>query len=51
MPSDQRANARVKEVLSTWYPECIEPRTDTAIRDRFPIRLPRAATQSGNDRW
>ena len=41
----------VKEILSTHYPEHIEPAVDAKIRERFPIRLDRADMRPGNGRW
>lgn len=46
-----RANQRVKEVLSNHYPACIDPQTDTSIRNRFPIKLAPADMRPGNTRW
>ena len=37
----QRAQERVREVLATHYPNHIDPKLDAAIRDKFPIVLPR----------
>lgn len=47
----RRAAGRVRAILSTHYPEYIDPEIDRKIRDRFPIRLPRAAMTAGNSRW
>jgi trimethylamine--corrinoid protein Co-methyltransferase len=47
----ERAHAKAVEVLSTHYPSHIDPETDAAIRDRFPIRLSRDAMQAANGRW
>lgn len=46
-----RAAERVREILSTHYPQYIEPDVDRKIRERFPIHLDRAHMQPGNDRW
>ena len=35
----QRASERARELLEQHYPEYIDPPTDAAIRQRFPIRL------------
>ncbi len=35
-----RAAARAEEILSTHYPEYIDPDMDRRIRERFPIQLP-----------
>ncbi len=37
-----RAEAKVKEILSTHYPRTISESLDKELRDRFPIRLDRA---------
>lgn len=46
-----RARARVREILSQHYPDYIDPATDAAIRERFPIRLPREAMRADSRRW
>lgn len=38
-----RAAITAKEILSTHYPNHISDEIDAAIREKFPIRLPRAA--------
>jgi trimethylamine---corrinoid protein Co-methyltransferase len=45
------AKAKVREIMSSHYPRCIEPARDAAIREAFPIRLPAEAMGRGNDRW
>ncbi len=47
----ERARARTQEILSTHYPVYIEPEIDDAIRERFPILLPRSAMQPDCGRW
>jgi trimethylamine--corrinoid protein Co-methyltransferase len=47
----QRAGERVREILSTHYPEYIDPAIDRRIREVFPIRLPLELMRSGNARW
>jgi trimethylamine---corrinoid protein Co-methyltransferase len=47
----QRAAKRVKSILSTHYPEYIDPVIDRKIRERFNITLPREAMFPGNGRW
>jgi len=47
----QRARKRVKEILSTHYPEHIPAGIDKEIRDRFDIKLTEAAMKPGNPRW
>ncbi|RLA40590.1 MAG: hypothetical protein DRR06_17250 [Gammaproteobacteria bacterium] len=45
------ARERVREILSAHYPNYINARADSRIRDRFPIHIPAAAMQPGNGRW
>ncbi len=45
------AHRKVKQVLSSHYPEYIDPAADTRIRDKFPIRLSIKDMQPGNGRW
>jgi trimethylamine---corrinoid protein Co-methyltransferase len=45
------AHQKVKQILSTHYPEYIEPDADRRIRDRFPIRLAHEDMRPGNGRW
>jgi trimethylamine--corrinoid protein Co-methyltransferase len=45
------AHARVQQILSSHYPELIEPAADARIRERFPIHLDRADMRPGNGRW
>jgi len=45
------AHAKVRQVLSSHYPEYIDPDVDRKIRERFPIRLGREDMQAGNGRW
>ena len=47
----QRAAERVKSILSSHYPEYIDPAIDKKIRERFQIMLPREAMFPGNGRW
>jgi trimethylamine--corrinoid protein Co-methyltransferase len=47
----QRAAERVKTILSTHYPEYIDPVADARIREKFPIRLAREDMRPGNGRW
>jgi trimethylamine--corrinoid protein Co-methyltransferase len=46
-----RARTRVRELLSTHYPEYIDAKTDAAIRERYPIRLERDAMRPDCGRW
>jgi trimethylamine--corrinoid protein Co-methyltransferase len=45
------AHHRVVELLSSHYPEYIEPRADAAIREKFPIELRPEDMKPGNGRW
>lgn len=45
-----RARDRVREILSQPYPDDMDAKTDAAIRERFPIRLPRAAMRADGRR-
>jgi trimethylamine--corrinoid protein Co-methyltransferase len=47
----KRAHERVHELLGSHYPSYIERQVDEAIRERFPIRLPRKAMQPDCGRW
>ena len=47
----ERAAERVKSILSTHYPEYIDPAVDAKIRDRFPILLPKEAMTPASGRW
>jgi trimethylamine--corrinoid protein Co-methyltransferase len=45
------AHDRVEQILSSHYPEYIEPGADAAIREAFPIQLAPADMHPGNGRW
>ena len=45
------ARARVREILSTHYPDHIDAATDRKVRERFDILLPEAAMHPGSGRW
>ena len=47
----QLAGKRVKSILSSHYPEYIDPHTDAKIRDMFPIRLAPENMRAGSGRW
>jgi trimethylamine--corrinoid protein Co-methyltransferase len=47
----ERAAERVRAILSTHYPEYIDPAVDAKIRDIFPILLPREAMTPASGRW
>jgi trimethylamine--corrinoid protein Co-methyltransferase len=46
-----KARKEAKRLLSTHYPQSIDPAADEAIRARFPIRLAQADMRPGNGRW
>ena len=45
------ARRRVREIMSTHYPDIIDPGIDAALRARYDIRLPRELMRAGNARW
>jgi trimethylamine--corrinoid protein Co-methyltransferase len=45
------AHEKVVEILSSHYPEYIDPKVDAAIRERFPIQLAHEDMKPGNGRW
>jgi trimethylamine--corrinoid protein Co-methyltransferase len=45
------AHTRVKKMLSTHYPEYINPEAEEKIRANFPIKLAPADMKPGNGRW
>jgi trimethylamine---corrinoid protein Co-methyltransferase len=47
----QRAAARKREILSTYYPEYISREHDEMIRAKHDIKLPRSVMQPGDPRW
>lgn len=47
----ERAHARVRDILSTHYPEHIEMTADDIVRAKFPIRLNRDFMSSSSKRW
>ena len=42
---------KVKRILSSYYPEYIDPAADRRIRERFPIVLAPEDMRAGNGRW
>jgi trimethylamine--corrinoid protein Co-methyltransferase len=46
-----QAAMRVREILSTHYPEYIDPTVDAKVRETFNIEIPREYMQAGNERW
>jgi trimethylamine--corrinoid protein Co-methyltransferase len=47
----QQAGERVRQILSTHYPEYIDPAVDRRIRDAFPILLPAEFMNASSSRW
>jgi len=47
----EQAAERVRAILSTHYPEYIDPATDAKIRERYPILLPREQMCATSGRW
>ena len=47
----KRAGERVKSILSSHYPEYIDPAVDAKIRDMVPILLPKEAMTPASGRW
>ena len=47
----EQAGERVRQILSTHYPEYIDPAVDRRIRDAFPILLPAEHMKAGSPRW
>jgi trimethylamine--corrinoid protein Co-methyltransferase len=45
------AHDKVKELLSGYYPNYIDPKADAKIRENFPIKLDPKDMQAGNGRW
>jgi trimethylamine--corrinoid protein Co-methyltransferase len=46
-----QAGGRVKQILSTHYPDYISPGIDAKIRERFAIELDQSVMRPGNERW
>jgi trimethylamine--corrinoid protein Co-methyltransferase len=49
--ADERAREKAVEILSSHYPEYIDRKTDAAIRERLPIKLPKDAMKAACGRW
>jgi trimethylamine--corrinoid protein Co-methyltransferase len=47
----ERSREKVAEIMSSHYPNYHGSAVDTKIRDRFPIRIPRADMATGSRRW
>ena len=45
------AGARVRQILSTHYPQYIDPAVDRRIREAFPILLPTEHMNATSTRW
>jgi trimethylamine--corrinoid protein Co-methyltransferase len=45
------AHEKVKAILSSHYPEYIDPKADAVIREKFPIKLDPLDMRPGNGRW
>jgi trimethylamine--corrinoid protein Co-methyltransferase len=45
------AHRKVKQILSSHYPEYIDPAADARIREKYPIRLSSEDMRPGNGRW
>jgi trimethylamine--corrinoid protein Co-methyltransferase len=45
------AHEKVKSILSSHYPEYVPPAADSAIREKFPIKLAPEDMKPGNGRW
>ena len=46
-----QAAERVQQILSTHYPEYIDPAIDQSVRNKYNIELDPAHMRAGNDRW
>ena len=44
-------HARVREIMAQHHPATILPERDTALRNRYDIRLPREEMRRGGPRW
>jgi len=47
----QQAGERVRSILSTHYPEYIDPAIDQKVREQFPILLPKEVMNANSRRW
>ena len=47
----ERAAARKREILSTYYPDYIPRDVDEKIRAKLDIKLPRERMEPGDPRW
>ena len=47
----EQAGERVKQILSTHYPDYIHPDVDKKIREKFDIKLPREMMFANSGRW
>ena len=46
-----RARERVRDILSSHYPDHLDPERDRRIRDAFDIRISREDMRPGSGRW
>ena len=46
-----QAGERVRAIMSTHYPQYIDPATDQKIREQFPILLPKDVMNANSGRW
>jgi len=46
----EQAGMRVKKILSSHYPDYIDPTIDKKIREKYSIQIPREFMQAGNER-
>ena len=47
----ERATAKKKEILTTYYPDYIPEAIDDLIRAKHDIKLPREVMRIGDPRW
>jgi trimethylamine--corrinoid protein Co-methyltransferase len=47
----ERATEKVRELMSSHYPEYIDPKVAEELRRRYPIKLTAEAMTPGSGRW
>jgi trimethylamine--corrinoid protein Co-methyltransferase len=47
----ERATAKKREILSTYFPDYLPRAIDDALRARHDIKLPRTVMEPGDPRW
>ncbi|MGE3832869.1 MAG: trimethylamine methyltransferase family protein [Parvibaculaceae bacterium] len=47
----ERATARKKEILTTYYPDYLPRKIDDVLRQHHDIKLPRSSMEIGDPRW